>query len=166
MFFCPKSNSLCIRAGCQLASNIGSRNAGNEHLFVARDRAAHDLHGIPSAPKPFGQELNERLVGRRIDGRRRYLNLPCRLGHQSRCVKHEAELSGQSPPLPGGLQPAWQAHAGVNFSSPGSYLSLVKPRCFATSSRNAAMRRWRLRFSCSRNHPKMGMVRSSIHSQG
>jgi len=75
MFFRMKSNSLCIRAGCQVASNIGSGDTDDEELFVARTRAAHDLHGVPCAPEPFGQESNERLVGCRIDRRRGQLDL-------------------------------------------------------------------------------------------
>ena len=72
-FFCMKSNSLSFRARCQHASNIGSRNAGDEHLFVTRGGAPHDLHGVPCAAHPFSQEAYQRLVARRIDGRRRHL---------------------------------------------------------------------------------------------
>ena len=47
IFFGMKSNSLSIRAQYQPTKDIGSRKALDEHLFVARGRATHDVHGVP-----------------------------------------------------------------------------------------------------------------------
>ena len=63
-FFRMKSNSLSIRARYQPTKDIGSRNALNEHLFVAGGRATHDLHGVPGATEAFAQVTHQRLVGR------------------------------------------------------------------------------------------------------